>query len=132
MKKVLLVNTNIEKSPYPVPPVGLCLLASVLEDMFSVKVYDGVFDEGKSLVGLVGQYAPDYIGFSIRNIDDVVADRPLFYIDRIISDFIEPVKKITSVPIILGGSGFSIFPGELMELTGADYGIVGEGGRYFS
>lgn len=127
MKKVLLVNTNTEKSPYPVPPLGLCLLASVLEDGYSIKIYDGVFDEGKSLVELVEDFTPDFIGFSIRNIDDVVADRPLFYIDRIISDFIVPVKKITSVPFILGGSGFSIFPEELMKMTKADYGIVGEG-----
>ena len=100
MKKILLVNTNIEKAPYPVPPLGLCLLASVMEDRFNVKIYDGVFDEGKSLVGLVEDFAPDFIGFSIRNIDDVVAGRTIFYIDRIISDFIEPVREITSVPII--------------------------------
>jgi radical SAM superfamily enzyme YgiQ (UPF0313 family) len=127
MTKVLLINTNTEKSPYPVPPIGLCMLASVLEDLFNVKVYDGVFDEGISLIALVEDFAPDYIGFSIRNIDDVVADRPLFYVNRIISDFIVPVKKITSVPVILGGSGFSIFPVELMKMTGAEYGIVGEG-----
>ena len=30
-------------------------------------------------------------------------------------------------PIILGGSGFSIFPDELMKMTGADHGIAGEG-----
>ena len=131
MKKVLLVNTNIEKSPYPVPPVGLCLLASALENLFVVKVYDGVIDEGRSLTGLVEDFAPDYIGFSIRNIDDVVAERTIFYIDRIISDFIEPVKKITSVPVILGGSGFSMFPAELIKMTGADYGIVGEGENIF-
>jgi len=126
-----LVNTNIEKVPYPVPPLGLCLLASVLEDRFKVKVYDGVFDEGKSLVETVSAFAPDLIGFSIRNIDDVVAEKPLFYIDRIISDFIAPVKKTTSAPIILGGSGFSIFPKELMNMTNADFGIVGEGEDIF-
>jgi radical SAM superfamily enzyme YgiQ (UPF0313 family) len=126
LKKVLLINTNIEKAPYPVPPVGLCMLASVLEKEYIVKVYDGVFDEGRNLVPLVKEFSPDFIGFSIRNIDDVVANRPIYYIDRILSDFIEPVKKITSVPIILGGSGFSIFPEELMKITGADYGIRGE------
>ena len=33
----------------------------------------------------------------------------------------------TRCPIILGGSGFSLFPRPLLELTGADYGICGEG-----
>jgi radical SAM superfamily enzyme YgiQ (UPF0313 family) len=131
MKKILLVNTNIEKAPYPVPPIGLCLLATALEDKYEVKIYDGVFDEGRSLPGEIDSFKPDYIGYSIRNIDDVVAGRIIFYIDRIISDFIEPAKKITSVPMILGGSGFSMFPAELMKLTGADYGIIGEGENIF-
>lgn len=127
MKKVLLINTNIERAPYPVPPLGLCLLAAALGDKYVVKIYDGVFDEGRGLVDLVKQFKPDFIGFSIRNIDDVVNDREIFYMDGILEKFIRPVKAATNVPVILGGSGFSIFPIELMELTGADYGIVGEG-----
>jgi radical SAM superfamily enzyme YgiQ (UPF0313 family) len=131
MKKVFLINTNTEKAPYPVPPLGLCLIASNLEDKYTVKIYDGVFDEGKHLVSELLDFNPDYIGFSIRNIDDIVADRQIFYVNKIISDFIEPVKKITSVPIIIGGSGFSIFPDELMASTGADYGIMGEAEESF-
>ncbi len=113
--------------PYPVPPLGLCLLASSLESDYEVKIYDGVFDEGRSLVDVVKEFNPDYIGFSIRNVDDIVADRKVFYIDRIISDFINPVRNCTNVPLIIGGSGFSMFPEELMEMTGVDYGIAGEG-----
>ena len=127
MTKVLLVNTNIEKNPYPIPPLGICLLASYLRPYYEVKVYDGVFDEGRSLKALVEKFHPDYIGFSIRNIDDVVADKEIFYMDRILNDFIRPVKAVTHVPVILGGSGFSVFPKELMDITGADYGIVGDG-----
>lgn len=102
------------------------MLASALSDGYEVKVYDGVFDEGRSLVALVQQFKPDFIGFSIRNIDDVVMDRAIFYIDDILEKFIRPVMQTTDVPIILGGSGFSIFPAELMKLTGADFGIAGE------
>ncbi|MFH1160355.1 MAG: radical SAM protein [bacterium] len=131
MKRVLLINTNIEKSPYPIPPLGICLLASYIEPYYEVKVYDGVFDEGRSLVNFVAAFQPDYIGFSIRNIDDVVADKEVFYIDRILSDFIQPVMRVSSAPVILGGSGFSVFPPELMQLSGADYGIVGEAEELF-
>jgi radical SAM superfamily enzyme YgiQ (UPF0313 family) len=126
MKKLLLVNTNIEKDPYPVPPIGLCMLATRLENRYDVRICDGVFDEGKNLPETVKEFNPDYIGFSIRNIDDIVDDRHIFYISGIISNFIEPVKKLTRVPVILGGSGFSIFPEELMKLTGADWGIIGD------
>ncbi len=127
MKKILLVNTNTEQAPYPVPPVGLCMLASRLEGTYETRIYDGVFEKGKNLVQTVLNFNPDYIGFSIRNIDDVIADRDCFYVDVILKEFIEPVRKITSVPVILGGSGFSIFPEELMKLSKADFGIVGEG-----
>jgi len=102
------------------------MLATVLRDRFEVKIYDGVFDEGRGLVELVQQFNPNFIGFSIRNIDDVVKDREICYMDGILEKFIRPVKAITNVPVILGGSGFSIFPSELMKMTCADYGIVGE------
>ena len=103
MKKLLLVNTNTEQAPYPVPPVGICMLASRLESKYEIRVYDGVFAGGTGLVDVVQNFNPDYIGFSIRNVDDIVVDRQVFYIDTIIRDFIEPVKKVTSVPVILGG-----------------------------
>ena len=124
MKKILLINTNTEKAPYPVPPLGLCMLASRLEDQFEVKIYDGVFDEGRNLVPVVQQFNPDFIGFSIRNIDDTVQERTVFYMDGILEKFIRPVQQVTTVPLILGGSGFSIFPGELMKLTGANLPIA--------
>jgi len=125
-KRVLLVNTNMEKAPYPVPPLGLCLLAASLEPGFMVQVYDGVFDEGKNLLAVVDQFNPDFVGFSIRNIDDIVMDKALFYVDDILKKFILRVKQHTRVPIILGGSGFSMFPVELMELCEADFGVVGD------
>ena len=126
MKRVLLINTNVEKAPYPVPPLGLCMLAAALEGEYEVEIYDGVFNEGRNLVAIVREFSPDFIGFSIRNIDDVVMDRAIFYVDGIMEKFILPVKAVTNVPIILGGSGFSIFPAEVMKMTGADFGIVGE------
>jgi radical SAM superfamily enzyme YgiQ (UPF0313 family) len=131
MKRVLLVNTNVEKLPYPIPPLGLCLLASYISPFYEVRIYDGMFDEAKNLVNTVRGFRPDYIGFTIRNIDDVVADKEVFYVDRILADFIRPVRDICSAPVILGGSGFSVFPTELMDLSKADFGIVGEGEELF-
>jgi radical SAM superfamily enzyme YgiQ (UPF0313 family) len=126
MKKILLVNTNTEKLPYPVPPLGLCLLASALEDRFEVSLYDGMFGDNAGLAERVLQYRPDYIGFSIRNIDNTMDENSVYYIDSLVSQFIRPIRDLTTAKIILGGSGFSIFPQELMEMTGADFGIVGE------
>lgn len=127
MKKVLLVNCNTVKVPYPVPPIGLCLLAASLEVTWEVNIYDCMFDEVAGLVEKVLQFTPDYIGFSIRNIDSTMSDSCDYYVNYQVFSVIQPIKKITSAKIILGGSGFSIFPKELMDLTKADYGVIGEG-----
>ncbi|MCX6285730.1 MAG: radical SAM protein [Bacteroidetes bacterium] len=127
MKKLLLVNTNAEKSPYPIPPLGICLIASFLNGHYDVKIYDGMFDEGRSLGSVIHSYNPDFIGFSIRNVDEVVPERSTFFIQGVYRNFIEPARKFTTAPFILGGSGYTIFPREILDYTGADYGIAGEG-----
>ena len=127
MKKLLLVNTNTCKIPYPVPPLGICLIAARLKGHYDVRVYDGMFDEGQKLVPLIRSFKPDFVGFSIRNVDDVAPERITFFIDAISRDFIEPARRNTVAPFILGGSGYTIFPREILEYTSADYGIAGEG-----
>src|SRR5271157_5908134 len=131
MHKVLLVNTNTEKNPYPVPPLGICLIASVIQKEFDVMIYDGAFDEGRGLPGLVREFKPDYVGISIRNIDDMDVLNPTNYIGRILNMFIKPVREISQAPVILGGSAFSIFPEQLMKYYHADFGVLGEGERVF-
>jgi len=126
MKKVLLVNTNTEQSPYPVPPLGLCLIAGILEKNYDVRIYDGAFDAGKGLPDMIAEFGPDYIGVSIRNIDDMDLLDPTNYIDPIREKFIKPIRNAANVPLILGGSAFSIFPEYFMDYYNADYGIFGE------
>lgn len=131
MKRVLLINTNTEKNPYPAPPLGLCLISANIEKKYEVKIFDGMFREANRISQEVIDFKPDYIGISIRNIDDINIINPVFYADTILNNFIKPLKKVSSAPIILGGSGFSIFPFELMKLYNADYGVVGEGEEIF-
>jgi len=126
MKKLFLINANNEKFPYPVPPLGLSLLAVILEDEYSVKIYDGTVKQGEDLLHELESFKPDYIGIGIRNIDDMVFGKTNYYVDRIFKDYILPLRKFKNTPVILGGSGFSIFPQELMTKFEADYGIVGE------
>ncbi len=131
MKKIFLVNASNEKYPYPVPPIGLCLLAAVLRKDYDIRLFDGIADEGKDLAHEVATYMPDYIGVGIRNIDDMVIGKPHYYVDQVYRDFILPLRSYTRAPLILGGSGFSIFPKELMNRFGADYGIIGEAEQSF-
>jgi len=131
VKKVLLVNTNTEKMPYPVPPLGLCLLAGRIEGRYAVEIYDGVFDQGRGLSEKITSFRPDYIGMSIRNIDDMDLFNPTTYLDFVEEHFIAPAKKASSAPLILGGSGFSIFPEYIMKRFDADYGVFGEAEEVF-
>jgi radical SAM superfamily enzyme YgiQ (UPF0313 family) len=131
MAKILLIYTNTEIYPYPVPPIGLSLLAGVLEHKHTVKIFDGVFMKDKSLQQMIKEFAPDYIGFGIRNIDDITIENPHIYVDDVLEKFVRPAKEVSSVPMIGGGSGFSIYPAELMKLLALDYGIVGEGEYIF-
>jgi radical SAM superfamily enzyme YgiQ (UPF0313 family) len=125
-KKILLVNTNAEKAPYPVPPLGLCLLASSIKDSYDVRVFDGLFSPPARLTGIIREFAPDYVGLGVRNVDNVVIDNSIYYLDAVKENFVKPVRQATDAPLIVGGSGFSVFPFELVEQFGADYGIVGE------
>ena len=132
MKKVLLIATNSEKKPYPVPPIGLSIVAQSIEKQYEVKMYDAMFDEGASLEKIVTTFKPDYIGCSIRNVDSMSVEAPDFFLEAINEKIIKPLKKLTNVPIILGGSGYSIYPYEILDFFGLDYGIAGEGEETFA
>jgi radical SAM superfamily enzyme YgiQ (UPF0313 family) len=131
VKRGLLINSNTEKMPYPVPPLGLCLLAGVIEKDYLVHIYDGVFDEGRGLAAKIDAFGPDYIGLSIRNIDDMDLFNPTAYLDIIEERFVKTIRARSSAPLILGGSGFSIFPGQIMKRFDADYGVFGEAEEVF-
>ena len=57
----------------------------------------------------------------------MVADRNTYFVEDVNRHFIEPARRFTDVPFILGGSGYTIFPRKILDYTGADYGIAGEG-----
>ena len=130
-RRVLLINPNTEQAPYPVAPLGLCLVAASLEPEFEVVVLDGTFTGAAGLAARIGEVNPDYIGIGIRNIDDVVLGSERYYPEAIKRDFIASIRAITTAPIILGGPGFSLFPHALLTELGADFGVVGEGERRF-
>ena len=130
MKKVLLVGSNSLRAPYPVTPVGLCLVAAALAPDWQVRIFDPLAD-GPDLAAVVAEFAPDYVGLGIRNIDDVVMEDGVSFVNEVRDRFARPLRKLTSAPLILGGSGFSIFPQEWLEECDADYGVVGEGEAAF-
>lgn len=127
---VLLVSVNQYDFPYPVFPLGLAQLEEKLRcDGYMTRLVDWNVDE-QTVEQVVRDFQPDWVGISLRNIDDVLIQRRKTFFGRLKSLCAE-VRQTCSAPIVLGGSGFSIFPEQLLDLSGADFGVQGEGEQAF-
>ncbi|MBF0319802.1 MAG: cobalamin-dependent protein [Nitrospirae bacterium] len=133
MKKVLLISVNNEKLPYPVAPIGAAYIAGCLiRAGFDARILDLCFvdDDFSALKDYLAGYQADIIGISIRNVDNLTYNRSIFYMPRI-RDIVHHIKTLTDAPIVAGGSGFSLFPEEILRYLGLDLGIAGEGEQAF-
>ncbi len=131
MAKVLLVSANVCAQPYPVYPLGMAYVAASLAKLgYEISQFDPLMhdDWGKALAEEVSRFAPDVVGLSMRNIDNVdslSADDNWWV--KTAKSMVETVKAASSAPVIVGGSGFSLLPGPILDYIGADHGIQGEG-----
>jgi len=128
-KKFLLLSANQLLEPYPVYPVGISYLATYLQkNIPSIEVFtfDMNIHTSEMLVRFLNEKKPDYIGVSIRNIDGANSfDRASFIPDY--ERIIDLIKNNSSAPLILGGSGFSLYAEILFSRFKADFAIKGEG-----
>ena len=126
--RVLLANINRYDQPYPVYPLSLAYLNAALEEHgHGCRIWDAKTSV-ESLEDVVRDYRPDYIGISVRNVDNVQSHNPKSFMRELI-DYCQRVRRVSDGVIVLGGSGYSVFPRELMAVSDADYGVVGEGER---
>jgi radical SAM superfamily enzyme YgiQ (UPF0313 family) len=126
--RVLLVNLNSYDQPYPVYPLGLAYIDGALRSAGHVtRIWDGRMSE-ETLEAAIADFAPDLVGVSMRNIDNVQYHNPRSFVQDLVV-CCDRVRAVTAVPLVLGGSAFSVFPKELFELSRVDYGIQGEGER---
>ena len=126
---VLLVSANRLKAPYAVYPLGLDYVARAIAERHRVRILDlNTVSEGGLLAEEIKNAPPDIVGLAIRNIDNTDTLDPKGFTGQY-RDLMAFIRARTTAPIVLGGSGFTIFPSELMDLLGADFGIVGEGER---
>lgn len=126
--KIILVSTNRQQCLFRPPPVGLAYLAPpLIRDKHEVKILDLMIPENPKAVfeNVLASFDPHLVGFSIRNLDNqnmLNPDQPVVDAKKYV-DLAKAKGKIT----VLGGTGFSILPEEMMEYMGADYGICGQG-----
>ncbi len=124
---VLLVNPNRMKPP--VTPIALDYLAHALSTQgIQTDVLDLCLcqDWKAAIDGYFSDGTVDAVGVTLRNIDDTTfASREFFLPDfKEVTDYL---RRRTSAPIVLGGSGFSIMPEDVLSYCDLDLGIVGDG-----
>ena len=127
--KVLLISANTLTTPYPVYPLGLDYVADAIAADHDIKIVDvNSLGEHGSLGKEIGDYSPDIIGLSLRNIDNADSVNEKGFICEY-QQYVKTIRENSNAPLVLGGSGFTLFPSEVMEALGAEYGIIGEGER---
>jgi radical SAM superfamily enzyme YgiQ (UPF0313 family) len=127
--KVLLISANTVRVPYFVYPLGLDYVAGAISKRHTVKIIDtNIVREVEMLKEIIHDFTPDLIGISLRNIDNVEVTNTRSFLKKY-QDLVDTIRRHSWAPIVLGGSGFTIFPGKIMDLLKADYGIIGEGER---
>ena len=129
--RILLLACNPVVAPYPVYPLGMSVIAAALKRAgHEIRQFD-LLATGFSLDSLrtaIDGFDPGLVGVSFRNLDNVNACNEKHYLDPLMS-LMATVRASTRAPVVIGGPGFSVLPERLLEITGADFGIVGEGER---
>jgi radical SAM superfamily enzyme YgiQ (UPF0313 family) len=112
-----------------VAPIGLAYVAgALLERDHEVEVADLCFaDEPlETLADQLRRFSPRVVGVALRNVDNAAFPRSVSYLP-FAQDVVATVRAQSHATVVLGGSGFSIMPGEFLRRLRADFGVVGEG-----
>ena len=127
--KVLLISPNVESLPDPVFPIGLAHITGALKrNRTEYQVLDLCFvqDYEAAIESAMISFQPDIIGLSLRNLDNVSYPNYISYLP-FYRQAVQTIRRKSHGLIVIGGSGFALVPGSILEYLGADFGIVGEG-----
>ena len=125
--KVAFVSGNQEKLPDAVIPLGLLTVASNIPNHHDRRIFDLCFEEDPhgALEAALRDFSPDVVALGMRNIQSAdysgTSDTIAYY-----ESLLDTIRKASDAPIIMGGSGFSVMPNDLMQRLRPDFGISGE------
>ena len=128
--RVLMINANRFKQPWPVIPFGLCCVTAAIENAgHEVHVLDLCFSKNcaRDISNAVSKLQPDLIGVSIRNIDNSAGYNTLFLLGQVKNEIIVPLKKAFSGPIVIGGPSVGISGAEMLSFLDLKFAIRGDG-----
>ncbi len=131
--RVLLVYANQARDLLPAPPIGLAYVASAARKAgHDVRVLDLHAHRRPltTLADVLRELAPEVVGISVRNIDNVVLQRPVWHLGEL-PRLLAVVRRESRAPIVLGGPAVSILGGAVLDHLDADFAVVGEGEASF-
>jgi putative variant cofactor biosynthesis B12-binding/radical SAM domain protein 1 len=118
-----------EANPLKVYPLGIVTLGTHLKRRgFDVQLLDLNIepDAFGALIRELREFGPDAIGISLRNIDPL-ANKTSSLIPPFKATVRVIAKVAPDVPVIVGGTGYSLFPERILEeLPEINYGLAGE------
>ncbi len=123
----ILVNGNTVRPP--VNPLGLEYVGEhLLQKDVPVQVVDLSWEPEwrAALSRALSGTDPLAVGIGFRNLDDcssVTRTRFLPWLEQLVAE----IRRHTASPVVLGGVGFSIAPAAILQASGADLGIAGDG-----
>lgn len=125
--RILLVQSPAGRAEAPIYPVGLAYLAGGLKDHVLAGIDLSLSGEpGSALKHKIREFKPDLVAVSLRNIDDSAYPRTFWYLDHF--DSLMQVLSGWQGYLVVGGAGFSIYPGEILDKWPCiDVGLSGEG-----
>ncbi len=131
--RVMLVYSNRTQILEPAPPIGLSYVATAARRAgHKVRFVDLMFskDPRAELEETLRDFQPQVVGFSLRNIDNVVAQRVSWHLGEV-AELIAIVRKFSEARIVLGGPAASILRDSALRRFDADFVVVGEGEDVF-
>jgi radical SAM superfamily enzyme YgiQ (UPF0313 family) len=132
--RILLISANKSERLLSVFPLGLAYLAGSLRRKgHEIRGFDVLFhrEYKERLKEVIADFCPDVIGISVRNLDNQQYSSPTSFLPNA-REVVQICQDSSKAKIIVGGSGFSIAPEQLLDYLGIDLGIVGEGEAAFS
>ena len=133
---LFLISANRETFPDPVYPLGAAYVADAARRLgHHVRTWDLMWEKDPPLALFedIRRHPPDAIALSFRNLDNAAWPLTRNYLPsyRLLVQNLRRALSSREIPLILGGSAFSLLPDLLLEELDGDYGISGEGERSF-
>jgi len=128
--RVLMINSNRFKQPWPVIPFGLCCVAAAAEKAgHQVEVLDLCFSRNcaKAIAIAVERYRPELVALSVRNIDNSAGYNTLFLLENVKEEVVAPLKKSFAGPIVIGGPSVGISGAEMLQYLDLPLAVRGDG-----